>query len=363
MAITARSAPATLRRFCREHGLSADDTGLVVFLVVHHLSMSQVAQKQDLADEAVIRRFAALVKNDRVLVALYLLTVADIRGTSPKVWNAWKGKLLEDLFRSTRRLLGGGSVSSMAVLDGRKEEALRILRLYGLTDSAREALWAQLDVVYFLRHSAQDIAWHTRSLFSRVETDKPVVRARLARIGEGAEVLIYVRDQKDLFARVCGYFDSRNLSILDARIHTTRHGYALDTFLVTDNGRSPHYRELLAQVEHELAEWIAKRHELPVPAKGRMSRQSRHFPVTPEVRLQPDERGSRYLLSVTATDRLGLLYSIARVLTQHGLNVHSAKVLTLGERAEDVFLVSGPELDDARSQLDIEQDLLLALAP
>jgi [protein-PII] uridylyltransferase len=351
------------QRFCRDHGLSAEDASLVTFLVVHHLSMSQVAQKQDLADEAVIQRFATLVKTERRLIALYLLTVADIRGTSPKVWNAWKGKLLEDLFRSTRRLLGGGSVSSTAVLEGRKEEALRILRLYGLSDSAREGLWEQLDVVYFLRHSAQDIAWHTRSLFSRVRTEKPVVRARLARIGEGAEVLIYVQDQKDLFARVCGYFDSRSLSILDARIHTTRHGYALDTFLVTDNGHAPHYRELLAQVEHELAEWIAKRHELPPPVKGRMSRQSRHFPVTPEVRLVPDERGSRYLLSVTATDRLGLLYSIARVLTQHNLNVHTAKVLTLGERAEDIFLVSGAELGQERNQLEIEQDLLLALAP
>jgi [protein-PII] uridylyltransferase len=335
----------------------------VAFLVERHLSMSQVAQKQDLADESVIRRFADVVKGERRLIALYLLTVADIRGTSPKVWNAWKGKLLEDLFRSTRRLLGGGSVASSAVLEGRKEEALRILRLYGLSDSAREALWEQLDVVYFLRHSAQDIAWHTRSLFSRVRTEKPVVRARLARIGEGAEVLIYVQDQKDLFTRVCGYFDSRNLSILDARIHTTRHGYALDTFLVTDNGRAPHYRELLAQVEHELAEWIAQRHELPLPVKGRMSRQSRHFPVTPEVRLLPDERGSRYLLSVTATDRLGLLYSIARVLTRHNLNVHTAKVLTLGERAEDVFLISGAELADARTQLEIEGDLLEAIAP
>ena len=351
------------RRFCREHGLSAEDTGLVVFLVEHHLSMSQVAQKQDLADERVIARFAAMVQTDRRLTALYLLTVADIRGTSPKVWNAWKGKLLEDLFLSTRRLLGGGSVSSTAVLEGRKEEALRILRLYGLTDSAREALWEQFDVVYFLRHSAQDIAWHTRSLYARVNTEQPIVRARLARIGEGAEVLMYVRDQKDLFARVCGYFDSRNLSILDARIHTTRHGYALDTFLVTDHGRSPHYRELLAQIEHELAEWIAQRHELPAPVKGRMSRQSRHFPVTPEVHLQPDERGSRYLVAVTATDRLGLLYSIARVLTQHSLNVHTAKVLTLGERAEDVFLVSGAELDQPRSQLEIEKDLLQALEP
>jgi [protein-PII] uridylyltransferase len=351
------------RRFCREHGLAPEDTALVVFLVDHHLSMSQVAQKQDLADESVIRRFAALVQTERRLVALYLLTVADIRGTSPKVWNAWKGKLLEDLFRSTRRLLGGDSVSSTAVLDGRKDEALRILRLYGLADNAREALWGELDVVYFLRHTAQDIAWHTRSLYARVNTDRPVVRARLARIGEGAEVLIYVKDQKDLFARVCGYFDSRNLSILDARIHTTRHGYALDTFLVTDHGRAPHYRELLAQVEHELAEWIAQRHELPAPVKGRMSRQSRHFPVTPEVRLQPDERGQHYLLSVTATDRLGLLYSIARVLTQHHLNVHTAKVLTLGDRAEDVFLVSGPGLSDEKIQLEVEKDLLEALAP
>jgi [protein-PII] uridylyltransferase len=351
------------RRFCRDHGLDGDDTDLVEFLVRHHLAMSQVAQKQDLADEAVIHAFADIVRTERRLVALYLLTVADIRGTSPRVWNAWKGKLLEDLFRSTRRLLGGGTVAPSAVLEGRKQEALHILRLYGLSDDARNELWEQLDVVYFLRHSAQDVAWHTRSLFNRVNATGPVVRARLARIGEGAEVLIYVKDQKDLFARVCGYFDSRNLSILDARIHTTRHGYALDTFLVTDNGRAPHYRELLSLVEHELAEWIAQRHELPAPVKGRMSRQSRHFPVTPGVHLQPDERGPHYLLSVTATDRLGLLYSIARVLAQHALNVHTAKVLTLGERAEDVFLVSGAALADAKSQLEIEGDLLEAIAP
>jgi [protein-PII] uridylyltransferase len=351
------------RRFCREHGLDRDDAEFVGFLVTNHLSMSTVAQKQDLADETVIHRFAGLVKSERRLIALYLLTVADIRGTSPKVWNAWKGKLLEDLFRSTRRLLGGGTVSPSAVLEGRKQEALNILRLYGLSDDARKELWEQLDVVYFLRHSAQDVAWHTRSLFNRVNTERPVVRARLARIGEGAEVLIYVKDQKDLFARVCGYFDSRNLSILDARIHTTRHGYALDTFLVTDNGRAHHYRELLSQVEHELAEWIGKRHELPVPVKGRMSRQSRHFPVAPGVHLLPDERGSHYLLSVTATDRIGLLYSIARVLARHGLNVHTAKVLTLGERAEDVFLISGAELSDAKTQLEIEGDLLEAIAP
>lgn len=381
------------RRFCRDHGLDRQETELVEFLVQHHLSMSQVAQKQDLADEAVIERFARLLRgerraapsssrgrwrgggraaaggaridDERALIALYLLTVADIRGTSPKVWNAWKGKLLEDLFRSTRRLLGGGTVAPAAVLEGRKEEALRILRLYGLSDSAREALWQQLDIVYFLRHSAQDVAWHTRSLFSRVDSDKPIVRARLARIGEGAEVLIYCTDQQGLFARICGYFDRRNLSILDARVHTTRHGYALDTFLVTDHGRAPHYRELLSQIEHELAEWIAKQQDFSLPAHSapfRQSRQSRQFPVSPSVQLEPDERGTHYLLSVTATDRIGLLYSIARVLAKHELNVHTAKVLTLGERAEDVFLVSGGQLDKSREQLAIESDLLEALA-
>ncbi len=356
---------ADARRFCRDHGLDRAETELVELLVSNHLSMSQVAQKQDLADPAVIERFAAQVKDERTLIALYLLTVADIRGTSPKVWSAWKGKLLEDLFLSTRRLLGGGTVAPTAVLEGRKEEALRILRLYGLSDSARDALWQQLDVVYFLRHNAQDIAWHTRSLFSRVDSDKPIVRTRLARVGEGAEVLIYVKDQRGLFARVCGYFDSRNLSILDARIHTTRHGYALDTFLVTDHGRARHYRELLSQIEHELAEWIVKEQE-PPPAQAapyRQSRQSRQFPVSPSVQLQPDARGLHYLLSVIGTDRLGLLYAIARVLAKHDLEVHTAKVLTLGERAEDVFLVSGAQLATVKGQLAIESDLLAALAP
>ncbi len=180
--------------------------------------------------------------------------------------------------------------------------------------------------------------------------------------GEGIEVLIYVHDQKDLFARVCGFFDSRNLSILDARIHTTRHGYALDTFLVTDHGRGGHYRELLARIEKELTAWIAAAHALPEPVKGRLSRHSRHFPVSPMVHLQPDERGSAYLLSITATDRVGLLYGVTRVLASHGINVQTAKINTLGERVEDVFLIDGRELNSPKGQLQLEGDLLAALA-
>jgi [protein-PII] uridylyltransferase len=350
------------RRFCRVHGLPREDTELVGFLVEHHLTMSQVAQKQDITDPDVVERFVRIVGTERRLVALYLLTVADIRGTSPRVWNNWKARLLEDLFRQSRRLLGGEPVAATAELENRKREALRVLQLYGLSPQAHEPLWKQLDVVYFLRHTAKDIAWHTRTLVAHVQTDKPIVRVRLSAAGEGIEVLIYVHDQKDLFARVCGFFDSRNLSILDARIHTTRHGYALDTFLVTDHGRAGHYREVLARIEKELTAWIGAETPLPEPVKGRLSRHSRHFPVAPTVHLQPDERGSAHLLSITATDRVGLLYSLTRVLAQHGINVQTAKINTLGERVEDVFLIDGPELDSQRSQLKLETDLLAALA-
>jgi len=349
-------------RFCRRHGLSREDTALVCFLVEHHLTMSQVAQKQDIADPAVIERFARIPGDERRLIALYLLTVADIRGTSPKVWNNWKATLLEDLFRQTRRLLGGENVAATAELENRKREALRVLHLYGLSRQAHEPLWKQLDVVYFLRHTAKDVAWHTRTLLAHVDTPQPIVRVRLSAAGEGIEALIYVRDQKDLFARVCGFFDSRNLSILDAKIHTTRHGYALDTFLVTDHGRAGHYRELLARIEKELTSWIAAESALPEPVKGRLSRHSRHFPVTPTVHLQPDERGNAYLLSITATDRVGLLYAMTRVLAQHGINVQTAKINTLGERAEDVFLIDGADLSSPRGQLKLETDMLAALA-
>ncbi len=358
-----RLGAAEVRKFCRDHGLTRDDSQLIAFLVEHHLTMSQVAQKQDLADPAVIERFCALVGTDRRLVALYLLTVADIRGTSPKVWSAWKGRLLEDLFQRARRGVGGQVLGADAELEGRKREALRILHLYGLSPNSHERLWQELDVVYFLRHSASDIAWHARCLLVHVNANRPIVRTRLAPAGEGLEVLVYVRDQRDLFVRVCGYFESRGLSILDAKIHTTCHGYALDTFLVTDNGRGGHFRSMLEGVEAELESWIAKGVEPMAPAPGRVSRHSRHFPVAPAVRLQPDESGHQYMLSIVATDRVGLLFAVARVLARHGVNVLTAKILTLGERVEDVFLIDGQALGNAKEQLKLETDLLEALAP
>jgi [protein-PII] uridylyltransferase len=355
------------RKFCRDHGLSREETSLVVFLVQHHLSMSKIAQKQDITDTDVIKSFAQLVKTERRLTALYLLTVADIRGTSPKVWNAWKGKLLEDLYRMTRRVLGGEQIDPNAELEARKLEALRILRLYAMPDGAHEALWKTLDVAFFLRHDPQDIAWQTRNLLGRIDSPGPVVRARLSPAGEGLQVMVYVPDQPALFARICGYFDAAGFNILDAKVHTTKTGRALDTFIVTDVGRASHYRDIISLIEHNLAAQLQAAVTNPTPLapprKGRMSRQSRNFPIPPAVDWRPDERGQYALLSVTATDRTGLLYALAGVLNDYKVNVHMAKIMTLGERVEDSFLVDGPILSNPKTQLELEQKLLEVLAP
>ncbi len=349
------------RRFCRLHGLAAPDTALVEFLVEHHLTMSQVAQKQDLSDPEVIARFAAVVGSEERLNALYLLTVADIRGTSPKVWNAWKGKLLEDLYWLARRVLAGEAPSTQVRLDARRAEAVRLLNLYAIGPERYAHFWRQLDAPYFLRNDPQDIAWQTRVLYASANTAAPVVRARLAPIGEGFQVVVYQPDQPDLFARICGYFDGKNLSVLDAKIHTTEHGYALDSFVLIDPGGPAHYRDILVLVETELARHLARRGELPPPVRGRVSRRSRYFPVEPAVDLRPDERAGLFMLSVVANDRTGLLYGIARVLGRYGVGLQTARITTLGERVEDVFLIGGEALRTERGQLQFETDLLAAL--
>jgi [protein-PII] uridylyltransferase len=348
------------QRFCREHGLSQEDSSLVGWLVQEHLTMSTTAQKQDLTDPTIVAAFAQKVGTERRLAALYLLTVADIRGTSPKVWNAWKAKLLEDLYHGTRAALAGEAPSRtiMDSIEARRKEARRLLRLYAVPDGAEAALWQHLDTPYFQRHTAEEVAWHARHLYWRVGRTAPVVKARLARDGAGLQVLVYLPDQKDLFARICGFFGRSGLSILDAKIHTTRAGYALDTFALHDPA-NPHasYRDTIQYVEFELSRRLAEQAPLDAPIEGRISRQLRHFPLTPEVQIFPDDKGTHYILEVVAGDRPGLLAQIAYTLARANINVASAKINTLGDRAEDVFLIDGARLHDEQALLRLETEL------
>ncbi|MBL8398802.1 MAG: [protein-PII] uridylyltransferase [Candidatus Accumulibacter sp.] len=347
-------------KFCLDHGIDNADRELIVWLVRHHLQMSTVAQKQDISDPDVICSFSQLVGDERHLTGLYLFTVADIRGTSPKVWNTWKGQLLEQLFRSTCRTLLAGGVAPVkqGLIEDRQQQALRLLRYFALPDSVQERLWKQLDAVYFLRHSAEEIAWHTRALHYRTRVEEPVVKARVSPQGGGLEVMVYTRDQRDLFARVVGYFSRAGYSIVEAKIHTTRHGYALDSFNLLDLSDRDGDRSMINIIEHELTSRLVRQTTPEAPGSGRLSRQVKNFPIQPVVAIETDDKGQYYVLSVGAADRPGLLYTIATTIASHGANLHTAKISTLGERVEDTFLISGGDLGDTTSRIKLETELL-----
>jgi [protein-PII] uridylyltransferase len=351
---------ADARRFCRSHGLSKADTGEVVWLVGEHLGLSSTAQKQDLADPDVIDAFARRCGRVNRLTALYLLTVADIRGTNPAIWNSWKDKLTRELYLASRRLLEGHEPQADQ-LEQRKEDARATLRLYGFPPGAEMKLWKQLDDVYFLRHEAQEIAWHTRRLLPLLGREEIIVRARLSTIGEGVEVLVHMPDEPDLFARICGFFAGMRYSVLQARIHTTRDGRALDTFLVMDEQSRTAYRDILNYIEFELRTRLQSRTPLADIAPGRLPRRLKAFPVLPEAILTAGVDAEHWLLSVSAGDRPGLLYDIARLLGRHGATVQNARINTMGQRVEDVFVVTGERLTHPETRLAIERGLIEAL--
>ena len=348
------------QEFCDSHGLGPEDSELIAWLVRQHLVMSSVAQKQDISDPDVLAAFAATVMDERHLTALYLFTVADIRGTSPKVWNSWKGQLLQELFNQTCRLLrsGGQAPVKQGIIQERQEEALRLLRYHAVPENAHERLWKKLDTVYFLRHSAEEIAWHARALNYRIESPEPVVKARLNPHGDGIEVMAYTIDQHDLFARMVGFFSRAGYNIMDAKIHTTRHGYALDSFMLLDVSGRDSDRDMISYIEHELTDRLIRQAPPEAPANGRLSRQVKHFPIQPQVTIQPDEKGIHFVLSVSAADRPGLLYTVAMTLATHDANLHTAKIVTLGERVEDTFLISGGDLGESTSRIRLETELL-----
>jgi [protein-PII] uridylyltransferase len=199
-----------------------------------------------------------------------------------------------------------------------------------------------------------------------VHADEAIVRGRLSPAGDGLQIAVYVKDQADLFARICAYFERHHFSIWDARIHTTKHGYALDTFQISgshliEEGGS--YRDLIQLVEYELAESIQKSAPLPEPSIGRLSRQSKSFPIQARVSLQPDERNQYFALTLSASDRSGLLYAVAKALAKHRVSLHTARINTLGERVEDIMLLDGTNLSkNPKLQIQLETELLEVLA-
>ena len=355
------------RAFCKKLELAEGDAELVSWLVEMHLQMSAVAQKQDLSDPEIIAQFAARVGTERKLTALYVFTVADIRGTSPHVWNAWKAKLLEDLFRAARRLLRGDAVVNEHWVEARKAEALKLYREKKRDAEIVPALWAHVDDRYFQRFDPQEIAWHADVLEINPVAMKSVVRVRAsADLGadSGFAVLVMTRDQPGLFARITGYFERLAFDIAAAKVYTAQHGFALDSFQVLPKrGKTASYRDLAATIESELARELDTQAPIATPSAGRMSRQVRHFPIAPVVTLSPSRRKPYFELSISCADRPGLLSTIARALLKYDLDLLDARVNTLGQRAEDTFVVENPQLADAAFARDLQAKIQAEIEP
>ena len=328
--------------FCRHHGLSEYDTRFVCWLVRHHLSMSATAQRQDIADNEVVLKFAELVGDQEHLDSIYLLTVADMRGTSPAVWNAWKGRLLAQLYAATTQVLRRGFATPIdreAHIADLQNDALA--RLAGVSAEAVRNFWQRMDADYFLRHDADGLAWHARVIAPAGAADMPLVAARYGADIGGSELMVFAADRPDLFTVLTAGFDRLNLSIVDARIHTTKTGFALDTFVFLDrNNKAIVEPRALSHLEQAMRAQIVK----PQPGRSidstHIPRQLKQFPIETATRFSLSRNSQLTLMEVTAHDRPGLLYQIALALEACAANLVIAKIATYGERAEDIFFIS-----------------------
>ena len=350
------------KKFCEHHGLNTTDTNLVVWLVEQHLYMSTMAQKRDISDPLVVKEFVRKVKTQRRLEALYLLTVADIRGTSPKVWNGWKGKLLENLYYLALERLKINPNKPQNLVETKIRNVKNRLTAYAIPNTTYNRLWSKLDESYFIRHEESEIVWHTRVINYQGSNNQSLVKARLSPIGDGLQVLTYGKNEPLVFARICSFFEDTEFSVVEAKVFTTKDNYYLNTFQVLiDRYAENDYQDMINHIEHALPMALSSS-SLPKSNKGRISRRLQYFPIKPEVDIRGDENGLNYYLQITCGDQPGLLYAIARILTKHQVDIKNAKINTLGERVEDTLLISGDVLSSARETLRLQSDLVEELS-
>ena len=356
--------------FCRLHQMSEYDTRFVSWLVRHHLAMSNTAQREDIFDAEVVRRFAVLVGDKEHLDNLYLLTVADMRGTSPKVWNVWKGKLLSMLYHATLHELRRGVAQPIdleARISDLHKEVLERVTAKGIPAAIVEEHWARMEPEYFLRHDADGLAWHTEVIAAASASELPLVAVRHHPEAGGTEMMVYTPDRKGLFVDMTAGIERLNLSIWDARIHTTRFGYALDTFVVLDHANQP-----ITDATH-LEQIRKKMHDqLLAPRPGRdmhhahLPRTMKHFPIETNVTFGLSPNGQTTVMEVMAQDRPGLLYQVALALAECKVKLVTAKIATFGERVEDIFFVATPDgklVEDSVQQEALKKEIIQRLGP
>ena len=352
--------------FCCRHGLSERDTELVAWLVSNHLLMSMTAQRRDIADPQEIHAFARKVRTRSRLDYLFLLTVADMRGTNPALLTDWKFRLLSQLYRATREALDRGldrPLDAGTVTAENREEALTQLARSGIDPDAAASLWRVFPDDYFLRHQGDEIAWQTRALLAAGPDAAPIVQLRPDNDRGGTAIFLYAADRDYLFGRVCAVLNQLGLTVQDARIGSTADGHALDTFMVLEqDGRfvDDHFR--LQEIREQLIHALERPAGDGFQVSRRASRLARIFSVAPRIAFR-DDPGPQTAMELVATDQPGLLSRVGQVFADQGIRVQAAKIATIGERAEDVFWISDAagRIDDPARRARLADALVEAL--
>jgi [protein-PII] uridylyltransferase len=341
--------------FCLEQGLGRYEARLVAWLVKNHLTLSITAQKKDISDPDIIHEFATRVGDQSHLDYLYVLTVADVRGTNPKLWNAWKAKLFEEFYERTKRALRRGLESPLD-----QEELIRETQASAralLTDTPAEQIeqvWSRWSDAYFLRYTPEEIAWHTTLLAGRhAYDDTPLVAIRQLSEGGGTAVLTYSPHRQHSFARTTAVLDQMGLNVVDARVISSTNGFSLDTYVVLeDNGSVITDATRIHEIEKGLWRNLQQPEDSPLTVTRRAPRQVRMFSTATQVNISLDTRNNRTIVELIAGDRPGLLSEVGKVFKNERVDIHGAKIMTVGERAEDVFYVTDTHdkpLQDAAS--------------
>jgi [protein-PII] uridylyltransferase len=347
-------------RFCERHQLSSYDTKVVAWLVEHHLLMSTTAQRKDLSDPQVVNDFAQLVGDRMHLRYLYLLTVADIRGTNPALWSSWKDALIAELYVLTLSALRRGlenPIDRAELIKATRAEAMTRLSDTGIDVDQVEALWDRLGEDYLLRHSPDEIAWHTQAILALEELDLPLVLLRPYTERGASEIFIYTRDYDYLFAVTTQVLGQLGLTIADARIITSADGYTLDTYLVMEaDSNQPilddeRGDEVIASLRAALASHATLR---PAARQHYRNRKVRHFNIPTEITFAEDTANERTVMRVVTRDRVGILSDIGRVMRSHGLRLQNAKIATFGERVEDYFYITDMENRALENESELE---------
>lgn len=329
-----------VREFGKRAGLSFIDTESVAWLVRWHLLMSMTAQHQDITDRDVIHTFAKQVATWERLDMLYLLTVADIAGTNPKLWNSWKSLLLSDLYSAARYALRQGLEYLPHANERVKEcqrQALRLLHPQHFRDDQIRAVWSTFPHESFLRYGPEKIAWQTASIVTISNKNLPLVVIKSDLTQDYTEIFVYSSDRDGLFATITSTLDRFQLDVQEARVINSSNGMSLDTFTVLNRYGNALDPALSKRLSETLQANLVRINPIFTPVKYLPLRKSHAFTIRTKIEFSQIGSIQRTQVALICTNRPGLLAVIAQVFRECRVRVHDARIATFGERVEDFF--------------------------